>query len=82
MPAGEQDIVQAYRNAQQQAEELVASATESAWSRGAYEQGWNAKQLLCHLADSCNVARFLIAYAQDPQRFASGGGGGVTAARG
>ncbi len=30
MPAGAQDIVQAYRNAQHQAEELVASATESA----------------------------------------------------
>ncbi len=72
MPASRQEIVDAYRRARQQAEELVASASESAWSRGAYEQGWNAKQLLCHIADSCGVARFLIAYAKDRRPLPAG----------
>ncbi len=67
MPASKEEIVRAYRRAEQQAGELVAAAAESAWSRGAYEQGWNARQLLCHLADSCNVGRFLIAFAKDPR---------------
>ena len=67
MPATKQQIVDAYRRAEQQAEEVVAAAPDSAWGRGAYEQGWNAKQLLCHIADSCGVARFLISYAKDPR---------------
>jgi len=77
MPADKETIVDAYRRAQRQAEELVASVPQSAWSRGAYEHVWNAKQLLCHIADSCNVARFLIGLAKDPRPRPAGGDGGA-----
>ncbi len=75
MPTDKETIVNAYCRAQGQAEELVASTPASAWSRGAYDQGWNAKQLLCHLADSCNVGRFLIGLAKEPRPRPAAGGG-------
>ena len=70
MPGRKEDVIAAIRNAEAEVERLVESAPEPAWSKGAYEQGWNAKQLLCHIASTSGVAGFLIAMAQ-----ASAGGG-------
>ncbi len=39
-----------------------------------YETGWNARQLLCHLADD-NVTAFLLALAQRPELAAGVGEG-------
>ncbi len=66
MPDSKTDIVEVIRNTQEEVEKLVSSAAESAWSKPVYEQGWNAKQLLCHIASTSGAARFLIGMAKAP----------------
>ncbi len=73
MPAGKSDIIEVIRNTQGEVERLVSSAAESAWSKPAYDQGWNAKQLLCHIASTSGVAGFLVNMAKAP---GAGGMGG------
>jgi hypothetical protein len=70
--ADRSDIIAAIRDVQSEVESLVSSAPESVWSNGAYEKGWNAKELLCHVASTSGVAGYLIAMAKAP---ASGGMG-------
>lgn len=71
MPASKTDIIAAIRDVQGEVERLVSSAAESAWSKPAHEQGWNARQLLCHIASTSGVAGFLIGMAKAP------GAGGI-----
>ncbi len=66
MSASKSDIVKSMRNQQQEIEQLARSLPETAWSKGVYETGWNAKQLLCHLAESPGVAGFLLGFAKAP----------------
>lgn len=66
MPAEKRDVIGAIRSAQQEVEGLVSATPESAWSKQAYEQGWNAKQLLCHIASTSRIAGFLISMAKAP----------------
>jgi uncharacterized damage-inducible protein DinB len=66
MPAEKRDVIDAIRSAQQEVERLVSSTPESAWSKQAYEQGWNAKQLLSHIASTSRIAGFLISMAKAP----------------
>ncbi len=66
MPTEKRDVIGAIRSAQQEVEGLVSSTPESAWSKQAYEQGWNAKQLLCHIASTSRIAGFLISMAKAP----------------
>jgi hypothetical protein len=73
MPDSKTDIIEVIRNTQDEVEKLVSSAAESAWSKPAYDQGWNAKQLLCHIASTSGVAGFLIMMAKSP------GSGGMSA---
>ncbi len=73
MPAEKTDIIEVIRNTQDEVEKLVSAAAESAWSKPAYDQGWNAKQLLCHIASTSGVAGFLVGMAKAP---GSGGMGG------
>ena len=65
-------ILETLRNTQKQLEEAVASVPDGGWSRGVYENGWNAKQLLCHLVGGSPVG-FIISMAG---REAGGGSGG------
>ncbi len=74
MPARKSDIIKSMLNQQQEIEQLARSLPEAAWSKGVYEAGWNAKQLLCHLAESPGVASFLLGYAKAPP--STGGGSG------
>jgi len=73
MPAEKTDIIEVIRGTQSEVEKLVSSAAESAWSKPAYEQGWNARQLLCHIASTSGVAGFLVGMAKAP------GAGGIGA---
>lgn len=66
MPAEKTDIIEVIRGTQSEVEKLVSSAAESAWSKPAYDQGWNAKQLLCHIASTSGVAGFLVGMAKAP----------------
>ena len=52
---------------QAEAERIASAMPEDAWEEGVYENGWNAKQILCHVALSANVPAFLIAAANSPE---------------
>ena len=73
MPASKEQVVQAIRESQREIEKVASDLPDAAWSRGVYEQGWNAKQLFCHLAESSGVASFLIGRAGAPARAGAGG---------
>jgi len=66
MPAEKTDVIGVIRDVQREVERLVSAAPEPAWSKPAYEQGWNARQLLCHIASTSGVAGFLIGMAKAP----------------
>src|SRR3990172_12456662 len=72
MPASKDEIVRTIRESQREIENVASSLPDTAWSRGVYEHGWNAKQLFCHLSESSGVASFLIGMARAP----AGAGGG------
>ena len=45
-------------------EETVASMPEEDWSKGVYENGWNARQLLSHIASTSGTAGFILGMAR------------------
>ena len=64
--ASKSGIIEGIRQVQAEAERVAAAMPEDAWDNGVYENGWNAKQILCHVALSANVPAFLIAAANSP----------------
>ena len=64
MPATKDDIVRTLRESQQEIERAASSLPETAWSKGVYEAGWNARQLLCHLAAGASLASVQITVAK------------------
>ncbi len=81
MPATKEDIVRAIRTARSEVEDIVSAAPEFDWSKAVYDQGWNAKQVLCHLALTAGIPSLLISMAKMPRPDAppssSGAGGGA-----
>jgi hypothetical protein len=75
MPAGRDDVIGAIRGAQEEAERLALAVPDEAWSKGVHEQGWNAKQLLCHVASTAGIASFLLDMAKAPGSGGMGAGG-------
>ena len=65
-------IQETLRNTCRQLEEAVASISEGGWSSGVYENGWNAKQLLCHLVGGSPVG-FIISMASRESQGAPAG---------
>ena len=61
------DLVSELRSTRKQIEEVVASVPDRGWEAGVYEGGWNARQLLAHVASTSGVASFLLAMAQLPE---------------
>jgi len=47
-------------------EQTVAQMPEQAWSEGVYEDGWNARQILCHIASMSGTAGFAVGMARLP----------------
>ena len=73
--ASKRGIIEGIRQVQAEAERIAAEMPEDAWDKGVYENGWNAKQILCHVALSANVPAFLIAAANSPEPAKMPGGG-------
>ncbi len=74
--ASKDSIIEGIRKVQAEAERIASAMPEDAWEEGVYENGWNAKQILCHVALSANVPAFLIAAANSPEPAKMPGGGG------
>jgi hypothetical protein len=47
-------------------ERLVSSAPADRWNERAYENGWNARELLSHIASTSRPASFILSLAQAP----------------
>jgi hypothetical protein len=47
-------------------EQLVAGTPARKWETGVYENGWNARQVLCHIASTAGIAGFVITLARTP----------------
>lgn len=74
MATTKQDVLDAMDRFSSELEEIVSLIPEDAWERGVYENGWNAKQLLCHVASTAGIAGFVLTLARAP--VAAGGSGG------
>jgi hypothetical protein len=66
MGATRQDVIDTLNEVRTDVERLVETTPESAWSKGVYENGWNAKQVLGHLAAMSGVANFVMMMANAP----------------
>jgi hypothetical protein len=72
MPVSKEDIVAAIRESHGEIERTALSLSDAALGSGVYESGWNAKQLLCHLAAGGGFAAFMISFAQMPPSAGAG----------
>jgi len=59
-----EDVLEALQGLQSAVEELVETLPESEWERGVYENGWNAKQILAHMASTVGIASFVLTLAR------------------
>jgi hypothetical protein len=59
---GKQEAINAVRDAQKELERVYQSAKQEDWAKQAHttEGGWNAKQLLCHIAATSNIPSMYI----------------------
>lgn len=64
--ASKDQIIARMQDLQGQIEEAVRSMPEHAWSRGIYEGGWNARELLAHMASTSGTAGFILGMARRP----------------
>jgi hypothetical protein len=74
--ASKDEIVARIQDVQGQIEQAVDAMPEQAWSTGVYEGGWNAKQVLAHMASMSGIASFVLNMA-NVQAAAAGGGLGA-----
>lgn len=72
-----EQIVLGISNVVSRSEELAAGLSEAQWSRPAYEQGWNARQILAHIAAMGSVSPVFVSWAKNPPPASSGGSGGA-----
>jgi hypothetical protein len=68
MSARQDDLGKAIRKSLEDIERVASDLPETAWSTGVYEQGWNAQQVLCHLAAGARFAATMIGAAQAQSR--------------
>lgn len=59
-----EDVLEALEGFQAAVRELVETLPESEWERGVYENGWNAKQILAHMASTAGIAGFVMTLAR------------------
>lgn len=75
MVTTKEDVLAAMDAFKADVEALVESIPEKKWGIGVYENGWNAKQLLCHIASTAGVAGFVLTLARASVPEGMGGGG-------
>lgn len=76
MVTTKEDVLAAMDGFKADVDALVASVTEKKWETGVYENGWNARQVLCHLASTAGIAGFVLTLARAPVPAGVGGGEG------
>jgi hypothetical protein len=76
MVTTKQDIVKAVGAFVDRAEGTAASLSPADWQKTVYKDGWNVKQVYCHLAAMGGSSAFLINMAVSPPPSSGGGQGG------
>jgi len=76
MVTTKEDVLAAMDGFLADVEALCSDVSESKWETGVHENGWNAKQLLCHMASTAGVAGFVLTLARAPVPPGMGGGEG------
>lgn len=66
MVTTKQDVLDAIDSFVQEIEDVAGRLAESDWDGGVYENGWNARQLLCHIASTAGIAGFVLTLARAP----------------
>lgn len=74
MGASRQDVISELNLVRRDVEKLVESTPAAAWANAVYGNGWDARQLLSHMASTSGVANFILMMAQGPAGAAGGGG--------
>lgn len=59
-----EDVIAALEGFQAAVDDLVEMLPKSEWEKGVYENGWNAKQTLAHMASTAGVAGFILTLAR------------------
>jgi hypothetical protein len=72
--AGKQEVIRTIENFKTALEEAVAAVPAGAWSAGIYEGGWNARQVLSHIASTSGSAWFVLDLARSESPAMPGGG--------
>jgi len=75
MGASRQDVIAELNSVRSDVDRLVAATPAGAWAKVVYGGGWDARQLLSHMASTSGVANFILMMAQGPAGAAGGGGG-------
>lgn len=74
MSATRQDVIDELTSVRGDLENLVKSAPADAWANPAHSDGWDARQLLSHIASTGGVANFTLMLARGPAGAATAGG--------
>ena len=64
--ASKDQIIAKMQDLQGQIERVVADMPDDAWSKGVYEGGWDAQQILAHIASVSGPAGFILNLAKAP----------------
>jgi hypothetical protein len=72
--ATKDQIIGKMEDIQSQIEQAAASMPEDAWTKGVYEGGWNARELLAHIASMSGTAGFSLGMARMPSAPSLGAG--------
>ena len=68
------DVLAAIDSFVAEVDRITDGVPESHWEHGAYENGWNARQLLCHIASTAGIASFVLTLARAPVAAGASGG--------
>ncbi|TMB69811.1 MAG: hypothetical protein E6J43_03550 [Chloroflexi bacterium] len=72
--ASKDDIVRHMEQLRAEIEEAVSAMPEDGWSKCVYESGWNAYQLLSHIASMSGTGGFVLNLARMPSAPSLGAG--------
>ena len=64
--ANKDEVVAKMQSLKGEIEQAVSEMPEEAWEQGVYEGGWNARQVLCHMASMSGVVGFVLGIARMP----------------
>jgi len=61
-------VIACLNDVREQITAAVAAMPESGWDASVYENGWNQRQLLYHIASTSGVASFVLAMSKLPKQ--------------